>query len=179
MTGINNREIETSTDAESRSREGTGSRRDNNGYGQKEDNFKDRTLRGKNDELPGRELLRQDDDIDAKRETTSNSQEQSEGSKRADKRSGEEISERTSGQGYGFHENSSDQEPGTNGSRGSGNERSDLSTTVNEVFYHGTSLKSRYMYENCKIYEQIEIGTWRSSGQRRIWMKDRGVKLEK
>lgn len=141
-TDINNRGIETSTDAESRSREGTGSGRDNNGNGQNEDNFEDRTLRGENDELSGRKLLRQDDDIDAEREVTSDSQEQSEGSKRSDERSGEEISERTSGQGYGFHENSSAQEPGTNGSRGSSNERSDLSTTVNEDSYSQMELFS-------------------------------------
>lgn len=39
---------------------------------------------------------------------------------------------------------------------------------------YGTSLMGRYKYENGKIYAQIEMGTWRSSGWDHVWLMDRG-----
>ena len=38
----------------------------------------------------------------------------------------------------------------------------------------GTSLTGRYKYENGKIYAQLEMGTWRSSGWDHVWLMDRG-----
>lgn len=39
-------------------------------------------------------------------------------------------------------------------------------------YEHGTSLKSRYKYENGRIYMQIEMGTYGSTGYDHIWLKD-------
>ena len=37
---------------------------------------------------------------------------------------------------------------------------------------YGTSLASRFKYQNGKIYMQIELGTWRSTGWDHIWLKN-------
>ena len=116
--------------AKSGSRENSWSGRDNNGYGQRGNNSQDRTVWEKNDRVSGREPVRYNDVEDAQRKTSSDSSKPSRGSKNDDERTGTGLSEKTSEQSDGLHDNRESKESGKNDSGRDGTERSDLQAIV-------------------------------------------------
>ena len=106
----------------------SGSRRDNRGYEQEQNNRNDRSVRTEDAGVSGREPVRQNDVMDEQGTITSGSEKESERSKNNDEKSGDSLSAEEPEQKHGLHGNSEGQESGENDGGRDGDERSDSET---------------------------------------------------
>ena len=109
---------------------GIGSRGNNNGYWQEGNRSQNRTLWNESNGVPGGEPVRHYDVSDASGRITSNYSGTSERSKNDDERTGTGLSEKTSEQSDGLHDNRESKESGKNDSGRDGTERSDLQAII-------------------------------------------------
>lgn len=131
-TGFNKEGTGNAANATEGSRTGTWSNGNHNESEQRRNHSEDRPIRSESNGILRGEQLRQNDVSDASGETSANRSEESGESQESNERDSEGVSGRKSEQSDGFLNNSESKKPSENDSRRNGDERGNLSTTVEE-----------------------------------------------